>query len=68
MKVLKVIVDEKPKNCVACDYWSIMKPILSCDWCNALQRETEDAQCLVRPSWCPLEVEMDAEAPKEVKE
>ena len=62
MKVLKVIVDEMPKDCEQCYYLMIG------GFCSAFMNWREfkrTDETTTRPSWCPLEVETDE--PKEVK-
>lgn len=57
MKVLKVIVDELPKNCFSCDF--------SYDRvCSVLFKRLEETRFETRPDWCPLvteDEEMDSD-------
>ena len=57
MKVLRVIVDEMPKNCRCCIYASGLA-----FHCNAFSDWREITRP-VKPSWCPLEVETDGWIP-----
>ena len=74
MKVLKVIVDEKPKTCNSCKCLEDMRRSLRDNeyitgtptYCLITLKALYVEDCYVkRPSWCPLEVETDE--PKEVK-
>ena len=60
MKVKRVIVDEMPKSCFDCTCTSLITGV-----CYARYELTPASGNI--PDWCPLEVETDVEAPKEVK-
>lgn len=47
MKVIRVVVDELPKNCFSCDF--------SYDRvCSVLFKRLEETRFETRPDWCPL--------------
>ena len=51
MRIIKVIIDELPKNCKECIYpnWNSLGGL----YCQAVLRMIFDDK--IRPDWCPLE-------------
>ena len=56
MKVIKVIVDAMPENCVNCPYLEVVTVQIG-EKCSFNWQKIDDS--LVRPDWCPLMLESD---------
>jgi hypothetical protein len=61
MKIIKVIVDELPINCSACDWWENHFYTAFNVTCGLTKRIVRDNEFSSRPDWCPLILEEDVE-------